>query len=855
MADPQEALQALTEAVGTAVRADATVVRFLDEERQELVARAVWGASPAVSAQLAGSRRRLDGNGHVGAAVLRVPVRRGTQVIGELELHRVRDPFVGDERQLAETVATQAAVVLQAIELEQEPRASLSRARLLQLVGDALAVTAAISQVDEQLVRLAAQATGATACLLWEPDAAGGIALRAAHPATAASEAVELEHAAAAAFEAPVASEGDEGGITVRLGEPPVAVLQLLLPTGVGIEQDEKSALATFAVRAAQALRSAESAVATEAELERTRALVAVIGQAIAQLSLAHTLETAIDRIVELLGVERVAVYLRDDGRLQPVAGRGLVGPHARVGERLLALSLGPYRGRGALILRDVGEVAALEHVRGELAESGIDAVLAVPLLARDEVIGLIAVYPPTGRAIDENEAALMSALAAQLAVAVENARLHDEATRLGAELAQALRAERHSARHLRALYEISRSFTNSLSLDATLDAVSRTVVETLAVDAAAVRMAGERSDVLEARSVHVAEPQLEPLRVILARPQPTTPDDVARLFGQGTPVHVDTALAETLPGYDLLAPFLEKGASCSILPIAIPGEVLATLTIVSLDPTRSVTGELSELALTIAGQAALAIDNARLYQQQQGFLDSMQRSLLPRTEPDVPGLEFGAVYESSARVDVGGDVYDFLRLGDGSLAVVLGDVAGHGIEAAADMAMAKFVFRSLAREHPEPGEFLAFANEVVTRDIAVGKFITLAYVRVDLSRGEVACSSAGHPPPRLLGADGVVRELAAQGFPLGIERGERYPEMREPYEKGSILVLYTDGVIEERRGSELFGVERLDAVLAANVELPAKALARAILDECRAFGGGSLTDDCAIVVVKRPTR
>ena len=78
-----------------------------------------------------------------------------------------------------------------------------------------------------------------------------------------------------------------------------------------------------------------------------------------------------------------------------------------------------------------------------------------------------------------------------------------------------------------------------------------------------------------------------------------------------------------------------------------------------------------------------------------------MRRSLLPRSHPELQGLEIGEVYQPSARVDVGGDVYDFLELGDGRLAVVLGDVTGHGIEAAADMAMAKFVFRSLAREHP----------------------------------------------------------------------------------------------------------------------------------------------------------
>src|SRR5439155_9120206 len=114
--------------------------------------------------------------------------------------------------------------------------------------------------------------------------------------------------------------------------------------------------------------------------------------------------------------------------------------------------------------------------------------------------------------------------------------------------------------------------------------------------------------------------------------------------------------------------------------PVATPTEVLATLMIISLDPARPLDDATVEAALAVAGQAALAIDNARLYKQQKDFADTMQRSLLPRVAPDLEGLELGAVYESSARVDVGGDVYDYLRLPDGRLAVVLGDVTGHGI-------------------------------------------------------------------------------------------------------------------------------------------------------------------------------
>ena len=192
-----------------------------------------------------------------------------------------------------------------------------------------------------------------------------------------------------------------------------------------------------------------------------------------------------------------------------------------------------------------------------------------------------------------------------------------------------------------------------------------------------------------------------------------------------------------------------------------------------------------------------------------------MQRSLLPRAAPELPGLELGDVYESAARVEVGGDVYDYLTLGDGRLAVVLGDVTGHGVDATADMAMAKYVFRSLAREHPDPGTFLAAANEVVSSEIAPGRFITMVEVVFDVEGGEVACASAGHPPPRLVLPDGSVQSISARGLALGIDAPQAYDTVTEPFPPGAIVVVYTDGVIEARRGGEQFGVERLDALLA----------------------------------------
>ncbi len=203
--------------------------------------------------------------------------------------------------------------------------------------------------------------------------------------------------------------------------------------------------------------------------------------------------------------------------------------------------------------------------------------------------------------------------------------------------------------------------------------------------------------------------------------------------------------------------------------------------------PDHPVDESTIDSAVAIAGQAALAIDNARLYQQQKDFADAMQRSLLPQVRPAVEGLDVGEVYAASARVEVGGDLYDYMALADGRLAVVLGDVTGHGIDAAADMAMAKFVFRSLAREHPEPGDFLAAANEVVVGEIAAGKFITMLYLLIDAATGVVSVASAGHPPPRLVTADGSVGGIEARGLALGVDSGVEYEETRAQLEPGGV--------------------------------------------------------------------
>ena len=872
-----EALRIVADGAARAVPADVVIARVVEEEGTRLQACAVAASSSALVAELEGSvvaladvpeheesdlERLAPGLQRAAAragasSVVVLPVHVDGQLRGTLELMRSGGVFDEPERRLARLAAGQASLAIRAFSHARAGANDLQAEALLSVAGDALAAGADGARTGEQVVRFAVGATGGQAGVLWARDERGEL-----EPIASVGNIENMLGPAAAAVERAlqareaVVVEPADGGLSaiLQLGHPPLGALQLLYLEEHEPSRQDLSTLSTFGVRAAQALRASLSSRTLGLELERTRALLTIVGQAISQLSLSHTLETAVARVAELLDTERVAVYLRDHDRLTSAAGVGLAGPHGRLAARMLELALGPFRSRGMLVVEDVASDPRLAGVSDAAAEAGIEAAIAVPLVAQEEVIGLLGVFPAKGHLLTENESTLLAALAAQLAVAVQNAQLHEQAKLLGDERERALRAEQAASRQVRALYEISRSFAQSLSLEATLEAVARTVVDVLDVDIAVIRMPDERREWLIPRAFQVADAQLEaPARAIVYRPQPFGAHPIQRLFRLGEPFELTQETIEEIgPPATALLPFLERGWTGAAVPVATPAEVLASLSILSVRPGSPVTQETIDQARAIAGQAALAIDNARLYQQQKEFADTMQRSLLPQSVPELQGLELGDAYESSARVEVGGDVYDYMELADGRLAVALGDVTGHGIEAAADMAMAKFVFRSLAREHPEPGDFLQSANEVVVGEIAAGKFITMVYLVIDGTKGELAAAGAGHPSPRVVRADGTITVLDAPGLVMGIEPGQTYKEVRAPLEEGDAVVLITDGVVEARYEGELYGFERLDRILVEQRELPPAQLARAILDDCRSFAHGELADDCAIVVVRR---
>jgi serine phosphatase RsbU (regulator of sigma subunit) len=872
-------LDALVEAVAASTRADLAIVRMHGQAGGDLVARAVHSGSPALAAELEGtllpaasvptSEGDFQANElpvalskaatRAGAAVVRVyPVFVTGRPAATLELYRSAGGLTTREELLGRLAAAHVGVAVR-LDRQASGDGAGDGASSLERFGEALAAGADEQATAEHVVRLAAEATGAGAAALWRIESDAPPTFLASHGSGSrppSGEAVEQALAALAerprgVVATPARSDDGHTTATLALGEPPVGALQLYFENG-GPSDEELALLSPFATRAALALRRSRRVNLITRALQRSQTVIGVVSQAIAQLSLAHTLETAVERIAELTGSAHVGVYLREGDQLVTAATRGLDGTGPDLAERLLELALGPFRGRGYVFIEDMRRDSRLQGLEAAWEQTGIRRAVFIPLVVHDEVIGALGVFKTRPRPYREGEEGLLMALSSQLAVAVQNARLHERAKELGERLERTLEAERRAARQLRGLYEISHSFAESLSLQATLDAVARSMVELFDVDAAAIRMPDARSDALELRALHVADAKLaHTLPKLLGRPQPIGAPTARRLLRTGRPVLLEPGTTTPDDVHSFLEPFLARGSTAAVLPLSTAGETLGTLTLLSLDPARPIDRDTLETAMTVAGQAALAIDNARLYQQQKDFSETMQHSLLPRDLPAVNGIEVGHVYESSAQVEVGGDVYDFLTLDDGRLAIILGDVTGKGIQAAADMAMAKFSFRALARMHPEPGDFLAKVNDVIVDEIVVGKFITMLYVLVDPERRTVACASAGHPAARVVSQDGAVTPLGAGGLALGIEEGQKYEAADAPLEPGVSVVLFTDGVIECRRDGQLYGEERLDELLARRRELGPQELAEAILEDCRSFAGGALGDDCAVVCLQ----
>ncbi|QFY13911.1 SpoIIE family protein phosphatase [Nonomuraea phyllanthi] len=264
---------------------------------------------------------------------------------------------------------------------------------------------------------------------------------------------------------------------------------------------------------------------------------------------------------------------------------------------------------------------------------------------------------------------------------------------------------------------------------------------------------------------------------------------------------------------------------------------------------------EVIQFAEDIGRRAALAMDNARLYAQQAAANRALQRSLLPPNEPEVPGLDYGVIYEPAGELnEVGGDFYDLFKAGDDSWRFAIGDVCGTGPEAAAVTGLARHTLRLLAREGYGVAAVLGRLNQAILEEGERARFLTLLHGDITpVPTGlEVRLVSAGHPEALRLRPNGKVEAVTTPQSLLGVFHEVVFEADTVHLDHGDVLLAVTDGVTERRSGGRLLDDEGgLARMLAECAGLSARAVAERIRRGAAEFASEPSQDDLAILVLR----
>jgi serine phosphatase RsbU (regulator of sigma subunit) len=255
-----------------------------------------------------------------------------------------------------------------------------------------------------------------------------------------------------------------------------------------------------------------------------------------------------------------------------------------------------------------------------------------------------------------------------------------------------------------------------------------------------------------------------------------------------------------------------------------------------------------------LARRAALAVDNARLYQERDQVARTLQRSLLPGALPDIPGIELAGRYVAAGEGnEVGGDFYDCFATGGGDWALVIGDVCGKGAEAASLTALARYTLRAAAQHTRRPRAVLLQLNEALLRAQLGYRFCTVLYASLTPrdERVTVGLATGGHPLPLVLRAGGEVEPAGSPGSLLGILDDPDITEHEIELRRGDALVLVTDGVTEATPADRAAGPGRLTTLLAGCAGADAAAIAEAIERDALEAQGGTARDDVAVLVAR----
>src|SRR4051795_12484428 len=769
-------------------------------------------------------------------ALVGVPMLVDGRPIGVCVVGSRTDRTFGDDDITLLSAATERAAwaVQHGLLLAAEQRARTTaesvseRLRRLEDMSNELLTAATVDDVVRVVVDRGVSLIGAIAGGLWEPDPEAGV-IRLRGVAGYPDEVVErwaeipLDAAAPSADAARTAqmvvlrsvADRDEryphlaGRASVGdafVCAPLIVEDRVVGVLGLGFDRADDldaDAIAFINASVAQCTAAMHRALATQAQ-QRSLAearLAASRLQALQRVTAAladvradtDPIDSLVREVTEATGAVKVVLCVLDEtaGVMRTVRSEGLASDLAAEFAEFPYVAGLPATDallrREPILMRNRAERdAAYPTFAGEATIEHAWACL--PLVIGDHPLGALALSLTDPHDFADSDLEFLTALADQCAHALERARL--------------LEVDARNRRRLELLAEAGRIFAAPLDVQLTSMQFARLVVGRIG-DAVSIMLREADGSYSLAAAEHIDPRQVRAQRALTS----ALPDWVASAYDSvleaGEPVLVADVPSESflasVTDEEVLAILAERPPRSSVmLPLIAGGHALGILSVTTVaDGHATLTpddvGQLEELA----GRLALALDGARLLRQQTEISHTLQRSLLPASLPSVPGAEVAVRYLPGAEgVDVGGDFYDVIPLPSGRIGLVVGDVMGRGVRAAAVMGQLRAAVRAYSLEGHSPAALLARLDRLVGT-LEEGLLVTVLYAEWDPARHTVLCACAGHLPPlvRIPGGEPDYVQLDP-GVPLGVG-GHGYEEAEILLPPGSLWLAFTDGLVE----------------------------------------------------------
>jgi sigma-B regulation protein RsbU (phosphoserine phosphatase) len=576
------------------------------------------------------------------------------------------------------------------------------------------------------------------------------------------------------------------------------------------------------------------AAVQTELQSRIDPLLLEVADVVNTTLDLDTTLRRVAELVRKVIDYEIFGILLLND-KTQELYFRFSLGHSREVAERMRikvgegVTGLAAQRAEAVL----VGDVC--QHPRYISVLPNVRSELAVPLIVKNKVIGVIDIESPLADHFTEDHKRLLTLIASRMASGIENARLYTRVSR--------------QAKTLSLLNEIARELTSILNVDELLKRIGKLLSRLIDFQMFSILLLDSSGEILQHRfSLRFQE------NIHLKNDIPLGKGLVGYAAQHKEAVLVrdvkkDSRYIETNP----------ETRSELAVPLIYNDKVIGVL---DLEHTRKgfFTDDHQRTMITLAAQIAIAVENARLYEQiarQERRLErdlaaarELQFRLLPPVLPKLRTLDIAAKF-SPARA-IGGDLYDFLGYSNSRTAIAVGDVSGKGAPAAIYAALVSGILRSHAPIEPAPAEMLAALNYSLSERRVDAQFVSLIYALWDDESRTLVVANSGLPRP-VYCHNGKTQLIEATGLPLGLFDDAEYDEFTFQAEPDDVFVFFSDGILDAtNKSGDLFGRTRLEKVIQECAKNSAESIVKSIFKAAAEHASGVETfDDQTVVAIK----